>query len=264
LQVDSGWRPTLRAIEDAGWGMRGRGRSSGAPSGGRRRRRGSAARRAFWVRVEHWKVGECGAIARAFHVVVVHGSAELRAGTLGVVVRAGRVLDGGLDSCRNTVRDNLGGDLFTDDAGEVLDERAGLFLRECAVIAAAEFFGLGAFEEPGGGPPIFEHGSLHRAERGHVGLHFRPGEFVAEPLVRFALVADFGQLTADVAGSFFDAAAAGDESAELAEVGFVEGVEAIGVGRRGLGGYCGDHGLLRAVAEFANVQMYMYRVVRLA
>jgi hypothetical protein len=116
------------------------------------------------------------------------------------------------------------------------------FCVKARLIAAAEFFGLGAFQELGGGPPIFEHGPLHRAEGSQIGLHFGPREFAAETVVRFALAADVARRAANVAGSFFDAAAAGNEDAELVEVGFVDGLRAVGEGWRGFGRNGGDHG----------------------
>ena len=193
--------------------------------------------------------------------MVFHRSVELSGGAVHVVVSVKGVANGGLDAGRCSVDLGFRNRFFADDAGDVFNERIDLFLRECAVIAATEFFGLRAFEEPGGGSPVFLHGAVHGAERRQITLHLRQGEFVAELAVGFMFVTDVAKRVSEAASGLFDGAAAGDEDAELAEVGFIEGMWLVGGGRRG---GCGDHGLAPDRPNTLNVLMYIYRVVRLA
>ena len=65
-------------------------------------------------------------------------------------------------------------------------------------------------------------GVLHGAKRAQLGVSFGVAQLFAELGVALGLAANGGDIAADIAGGFAEAASAGDEGADFAAFGVVE------------------------------------------
>ncbi len=122
------------------------------------------------------------------------------------------------------------GSFAADDAQDFAHELASLASAEGAGFGAGEAVGKGAFEHPGGGPPMGAGGVLHRAQGAELGVHFGAAEMFVEVGVTVGFAADGVDAAADVFCGFLQAAATGDEGADFAAFGVGERAWPAGAG----------------------------------
>ena len=96
---------------------------------------------------------------------------------------------------------------------------------------AAETLGEGAFEHPGGCPPMGADGLLHGPQRAELGVRFGAAELVVKLGISIGLAADGIGAAADVSGRFAQSATTGDEGTNLAVLCFVESARPASAGR---------------------------------
>jgi hypothetical protein len=113
-------------------------------------------------------------------------------------------------------------------------------------VGFAEALGIRPLEEPGGGAPIAFGGFVQSIERDELALALSAEELAGEVVVSLGFAADGADVAANVAGGADESAAGGDEGADFAALGFIEGAGAAG-GKRGArsrkrGVGCGEHG----------------------
>jgi hypothetical protein len=99
------------------------------------------------------------------------------------------------------------------DAAQEIDR---LLLAEGIGGAAGIALGLGAFQEPGGGPPFGSGRGPHGANGAEFGGGARPAEILVKLGISPGLAADRERAAGDVAGGRFQGAAGGNEGADFA------------------------------------------------
>ena len=107
------------------------------------------------------------------------------------------------------------GHFAPDDVAELVEELASLPGTESGRAAACEALGIGAFEKPGGGPPVRGDGLLHGPQRAQLGIQLRATKLFFESGVPLHLAADRIVGAAHEMGSIPQATTAGDQPGDL-------------------------------------------------
>ncbi len=125
---------------------------------------------------------------------------------------------------------------------EDLHERGVVFFElgdgEPAGVLRGVTLGVGAFHEPGAGPPGSLGGMADGAERGEFRFALSTAEFFSELGITAGFAADGADIATDITGGASEPATIGEEGADFGAFGFVEGARA--ADGRGIGsGECG-------------------------
>ena len=133
------------------------------------------------------------------------------------------------------------GDFLLQKVADHFGELLQMFGFDVPDILLGEALGVGAFEQPGGGPPMFVGGVTHGVERAELGGEVRAAELFVEIGVPMRFATDRAGGAADIACGAFEATTGGDEGGDFAEFHVVERARAAG-GRRRVGRWEYVHG----------------------
>ena len=113
-------------------------------------------------------------------------------------------------------------EFYSDDVDDFVQQASRLAGARGDRVAAGEALGKGAFEHPGGGPPMLGDRLLHGQQGAELGIHLGAADTLAELGISLKLAADGVDAATDIFGGLAEAAAGGYEGGDFVPLKVVE------------------------------------------